>query len=275
MIDKRHVLAAAALSCGLAISPALAHDAGQGSSLDMRRADQGFAASVDNLKGMHVHDKSGQYLGTVRDVLFDPRDRKIDYLVLSSSDTSFAEKKYAVPFDSIRFDRSQNLLTLNAERDQLTRWEGQFYGVGPSYDRTTRDSSARAEFSQRRQMMHFTADELRGMHVIDSQGNDFGVVRDVTVDNATGRIDRLIVAAVPVSGAQEKFFAIPVDRLQYYPGERLLAVDMTRDQLYTSEHYGVAPESLSEEKYGATMENKTGQPPDHWELGGPPEAVLY
>jgi sporulation protein YlmC with PRC-barrel domain len=387
MTSKRHILAAAALTCGLAVGPAWSAygdrpmgSADWGSTSGGANPDLA-AASVDNLKGMSVQDKSGQHLGKVRDVLFDPSDGKIEHLIVSSSEAG-AEKTYAVPFDSVRFDRDDNLLTLSMDRDELGTADTQFYGVGPSYGRTTRDdlSAGKADIArtesrplvsftadelagmhvidskgtdlgtvrdvtirdnaidrvivapvavsgapavadkvfsipvdrleyqtdqkvlavdmtrdrllssqyygvapetgriaswERRPLASFTADELRGMHVIDSRGNDLGIVREVTLDD--GRIDRLIVASVPVSGVPEKVFAIPVDRVEYHPDDRVLAVNMTRDQLYTSEYYGVAPENSvsSDNTYGATMENKTGQPPERWELGSSPEGRNY
>jgi sporulation protein YlmC with PRC-barrel domain len=351
MINKTYTLAAAALACGLAASPALAAygerytTIGADWAAPRSGANPDFAAaSVDNLKGMPVKDRSGHDLGMVRDVMFDPSSGKIDHLIVSSFDAGL-EKTYAVPFDSIQFDRS---LTLNMDRDQ-------FYGVGPAMEprplvsftaaelrgmhvidsrgndlgvvrdvtldngridrvivgmepvpkvfaipvdrleyrrnqnlfatTTTRDQLYASEYygvapiatMERRPLTAFTAEELKRMHVFDSSGVDLGTVRDVTLDSASGRVDRLIVATVPVSGVPQHAFGVQMNRVIYEPDQRVFAVDMTREKLFASEYYGVAPDYTlgSDNTWGATQENKTGQPPQRWELGSSPEGRSY
>jgi sporulation protein YlmC with PRC-barrel domain len=353
MINKTYTLAAAALACGLAASPALAAygDRYTTTGADWaatRGANPDFAAaSVDNLKGMSVKDRSGMDIGMVRDVMFDPSSGKIDHLIVSSFDAG-VEKRYAVPFESVRFDRSHNLATLNMDRDQ-------FYGAGPAMESrplvsftadelrgmhvidsrgsdlgvvrdvtlndgridrvivgsepvprvfaipvdrleyyqdrklfattVTRDQLFASEYygvapiatMERRPLTAFTAEELKRMHVLDSRGVELGTVRDVTLDTPSGKVDRLIVMPVPVSGVPQHAFDVPMNRVVYEPDQRVFAVDMTRDKLYASEYYGVAPEySLgSDNTWGATLENKTGQPSQRWELGSSPEGRSY
>ena len=161
MAYKRFVLTAAGVACGLALSTAsLAHDGWsmgsssymgassyiepaaieEGSVAAMDRGSDATALSLDNLVGAPVRDFSGERVGTVRDALFDEDTGKIGHLIVAS-DIYGTSMESAVPFDSVLF--SDNAVILNDEREALLSGPmgDEFFGVSPSDEGASMDSS--------------------------------------------------------------------------------------------------------------------------------------
>lgn len=284
MIMTKSILTAAALTFGLALGTTSyanwSHKDASSSSMDRSSTSYSadardfgqVAASVDNLKGMRVQDRAGEDLGTVRDVLFDSQTGKIDYLILASG-ISGAEKRYAIPFDSVRFRRDENLLTLNMDRDRLYSYaepEHQYYGVSPSTreDHARRDNTAVVPEATAKTSL----ENLRGMRVEDRAGHEFGTVKDVAFDPTSGMISHMVITS------NNRDFLVPIRDILYKPdrNEFSLNTDIARLSTVSPEFYGVAPATtyykdsglkLENENSGLTYENRTGQPPDRWEYG--------
>lgn len=271
MMVSKSLLAATVLTSGLAFSTTGFADWGHQSRMENRGRGDFTQASVDNLKGMRVQDRAGEEIGTVKDVMFDSRTGRIDYLILTSG-TPGSEKEYAVRFDSLQFNPDGTVLTSSMDRSQLYG-SPEYYGVSPS-EKTAGEQVA---------VMRSDLEKLEGMRVEDQSGHDFGFVRSADFNTKTSAIDHLIVFSKTSAG--EKHYLVPLGDVHYRPDKNAFQLTVGSDRLSTvalvtapAEYYGVSPaqgESLSnversyvnQHAYGATLENKTGQPPSRWPLG--------
>jgi sporulation protein YlmC with PRC-barrel domain len=99
------------------------------------------------LTGTIVRNSQGEYLGRVRDFVFDPEGR-IEFVVLSSwGFWRLGRKSFAVPFEAFQYDHEKKHLVLDItrgkleaapayERDEMTKqgWGEsvyRYYGVQP------------------------------------------------------------------------------------------------------------------------------------------------
>jgi sporulation protein YlmC with PRC-barrel domain len=84
------------------------------------------------------------------------------------------------------------------------------------------------------------ARELTGLHVHNREGEDLGVIEEIVLDVAAGRIAYAVLAFGGFLGIRSKLFAVPWDALRL-DGD-LFRVDATRQEL----------------------EEASGFDPDHW-----------
>lgn len=116
---------------------------------------------------------------------------------------------------------------------------------------------------------NITADELRGMTVLDQSGKDIGKISDVMVDNDTGQVSFVILAKGGVIGIGASKHAVPIRALNVNADkkqatlnvdESLLANAPTQPasmsnkdfELQLEQHYGIAPAWKPEQHEGAS-----------------------
>jgi sporulation protein YlmC with PRC-barrel domain len=77
--------------------------------------------------------------------------------------------------------------------------------------------------------------EIIGKHVHNAEGEDLGVIDEIVLDMATGRVAYGVLAFGGVLGFGSKLFAVPWDALTL-DGE-VLRADATREELAAAEGF--------------------------------------
>lgn len=85
--------------------------------------------SASTICGTNVENAKGDELGKIEDVMIDPSNGSVAYLVLSYGGvfgTTLADKRFAVPFDAFRIkhDDDEVEYLLNVEKDFLEKAPG-------------------------------------------------------------------------------------------------------------------------------------------------------
>ena len=132
------------------------------SPLDTTHArDRSVVLKGTDLIGMKVEGTDGKKLGTIKDLVIDPMDGDIDYVVLDYGGFLGVSNKYfAVPWEALQFSDDRNKVLLDVAKKDLkqapgfdkTRWPDlssrdqsiviyEFYGV-PMPDDNSKDPKA-------------------------------------------------------------------------------------------------------------------------------------
>lgn len=75
---------------------------------------------ADSLLGEHVHNRRGEHLGEIKEIMLDMRSGQIAYAVMSHGGVfSLGEKLYAVPWPALTLDTVKKRFVLDIERDRL------------------------------------------------------------------------------------------------------------------------------------------------------------
>jgi sporulation protein YlmC with PRC-barrel domain len=272
------------LSAGAALAYAIALSTGSFAadtrSMDGRAGDSqtykhwGELASLDKLEGMKVHDSSGDKVGKITDVVFDPSSGKISYFVLSSGGLfGIGEKGYAVPFQAFQFRANEDYLTLSMEKERLKNAPearsdlaydsdfaarvDEFYGVGPATSAgtsTTRMDSSTAGMAGKESHWGFASSEnVNGMRVTDSRGEDVGKIHDIVFDPSSGRIGYFVLSSGGLLGAGEKKYAVPFQSFQWNVDRKTLALKVDSEKLKN------APEFRSDMSYDRDFATRVDQ----------------
>lgn len=105
---------------------------------------------------------------------------------------------------------------------------------------------------------NITADELKGMAVIDQNGKDIGEIKDVKADQDTGRVDFVILAKGGMMGIGETKCAVPIRALNINLDKKQATLNVDQSllasapkqapdvsnkdfELQLEQHYGIAP----------------------------------
>jgi len=94
----------------------------ESSDFSYNQSEPGEFNKMSSLIGMKVCDQYGEKFGTVRDMVIDFPNDKVDYVVVSASKES--KTLYAVPLTSFEVNTSDNELILNVDREQLSHVTG-------------------------------------------------------------------------------------------------------------------------------------------------------
>jgi sporulation protein YlmC with PRC-barrel domain len=128
------------------------------------------------LIGMSAHDRAGHAVGSVKDLVVDPANGSVRYLVVSKGGAmGIAEKLYAVPSARARMDDKRSL-RLDVREQDLDASQ-------PVAGHDAKDSAARL-----RRMS-----DLLHAKVKDSHGGQIGKVEDMLVDLSAGRVKQVVV----------------------------------------------------------------------------------
>jgi len=156
----------------LAIAAAVAAVCSTG-TLDAAAPAQPMRAST--LIGASAHDRAGHAVGSVKDLVVDPANGSVRYLVVSKGGAiGIAEKLYAVPSARAHMDGKRNVRLDVGEQD--------LDALHPSGDRDAKDGSHLRRMS-----------DLLHAKVKDSHGGQIGKVDDLLVDLSAGRVEQVVV----------------------------------------------------------------------------------
>ena len=96
-----------------------------GSGLTSEDKDKSGVLKASNLVGMKVEGADGKKLGSVKDMVVDPQDGSIDYVVLDFGGIAgIGDKYFAVPWQAVQLAPDQKKLLLPATKKDLKEAPG-------------------------------------------------------------------------------------------------------------------------------------------------------
>lgn len=75
------------------------------------------------------------------------------------------------------------------------------------------------------------ASDLSGKQVKNGNGDDFGIIKDVVLEMATGRIKYVVMSAGGVLGIGDKLVALPIESLRLAPAGDYLLLNASQEQI--------------------------------------------
>ena len=102
-------------------------------------------------------------------------------------------------------------------------------------------------------LKYLTAKSIIGDKVVNAKGEDMGAIEDIMVNITTGQIEYVIIKFGGFLTINEKYFAIPFNRLQVDPERKAFILEQSRETLEKAPGFDMAhwPETNfhAEEKY--------------------------
>lgn len=141
MAESCKAIALAVLGLSLVVSDAAAQNAAtdkQGASENAAAIERDAAAGAktntkewerqhraSKILGTDVHDLKGEKIGSVHDIVIDPRTANIDYVVVSFGGImGIGSKYFAVPWKAMRLTEDAKYYVLNVDREMLKTASG-------------------------------------------------------------------------------------------------------------------------------------------------------
>jgi sporulation protein YlmC with PRC-barrel domain len=75
------------------------------------------------------------------------------------------------------------------------------------------------------------ASDVIGMKVQDTEGKSLGNIRDLVIDPENGDLQYAVLDFGGFAGLGDKYFAVPWDALQLNPGDKKIALDVSKKDL--------------------------------------------
>lgn len=212
---------------------------------------------VSRLIGMDVRNAQNENLGSVNDLVLDTRNNRVHYVVLSHGGLlGIGADLFAFPVQSFELSRDLRNLVLNVDRATLRDAQGFDRNRWPDLadnkywtevdrrfgqSRTAGDASRPAATTQQQSTGQQPAadkgqalrraSEMVRTGVIGSGGEKIGNINDVVVDLRSGDIRYAIVDFDRGWLAEDRQFALPLNRFQEVAGRNELRLGMTREQI--------------------------------------------
>lgn len=80
---------------------------------------------ASSILGTRVVDIHAETLGSIKEIVIDPRTGRVAYVVMSFGGfLSLGEKLFAIPFSSFEYDMTNNQYVLQVPKDRLERAPG-------------------------------------------------------------------------------------------------------------------------------------------------------
>jgi sporulation protein YlmC with PRC-barrel domain len=217
------------------------------------------AHRASKIIGYDVENPQGQDLGKVEDIVIDPADGRIAYAVLSFGGfLGLGEKYFAIPWSALAPKTGDDkTYVLNVDKEKLknapgfdkTNWPDmanpnwatdidRYYGVERTQRRAESRPSTTAErpvtvterpaTTAERERAAATvatqrpinkASDIIGYDVENLQGEDLGDIKDIMLDQASGRIAYAVLSFGGIAGLGDKLFAVPWSALTPKTGE--------------------------------------------------------
>ena len=96
-----------------------------GSGLTAEAKDKSGVLKASDLIGMKAEGVDGKKLGSIKDMVVDPEDGSIDYVVLDFGGLAgIGDKYFAVPWEAVQFAPDQKKLLLPATKKDLKEAPG-------------------------------------------------------------------------------------------------------------------------------------------------------
>lgn len=204
---------------------------------------------ASTLDGVPVESRDGESLGSLHDILMDPRTGSLDYGVVSVGGIlGIGDELFAVPFANLeamhRGEEPEHFFLLSGDMEQLKsapkfsrdKWPV----VDSEWERRIHEhfGSQPAATSGSRRLVRCT--DLDGHEVQGLDESDLGSIDEVVIDPIAGRASYFVLGTGGVLGLGEKHFALPWGntRIRYENGDELIATyPTTEEQLEKAPEY--------------------------------------
>jgi sporulation protein YlmC with PRC-barrel domain len=81
--------------------------------------------TATSIIGDHVHNTASEHLGSIKDIMVNVIDGKIEYVVLEQGGIlGIGEKLYAIPFALLKLNTRDELFILDVSKEELTKSPG-------------------------------------------------------------------------------------------------------------------------------------------------------
>lgn len=103
------------------------------------------------------------------------------------------------------------------------------------------------------------AEQIRGTHVVNPQGDDLGRIEDVVVETSTGHIVYAILSSGGFLGIGNKLFALPWDVLGYSTQHDAYVIDLPGDKLKNAPGFDTAsPQDMADPRWAKPVHDYYG-----------------
>jgi len=143
-----------------------------------------------------------------------------------------------------------------------------------------------AQTPQAQASSNISADELKGMKVVNQDGKDIGKIKEVRVDQDTGAVNFVILAKTKMMGLSESDYAVPIRAITVSPDQKQATLNVDESllasapkqatnisdkdfELQLEQHYGIAPAWKSDQGTSAPQMENEAAPQDKYQ-GSPP-----
>lgn len=230
-----------------------------------------------DLIGMNVQNTSGENLGEIQDLALDPdRELRVAYFVLASGGfLGLGEKWFAIPTGALSMGSNERHLVLPMDKDRMKNAHGfekdrwpkmgdvtwgtgihEFYGQRPywSDDQTSTSGTMRI----------MKASELLGRPVHNDRGENIGEIKDLAVDEQTGRIVYAVLSFGGFVGVGDKYFAIPPALLQTPASGSYSTLRVDKEQLKNAQGFDKSNwPNMADQTFATSVYSYYGQTP-YW-----------
>lgn len=216
------------------------------------------AEKASTLVDMPVRNQQGEMMGEVEDVMIDPSEGRVAYVILDLGGWfDIGGNLVAPPMEALSLSSGEETFTLNVDKAKLRNaptvagayrpawpvtvrrpWLVDMYGYYgyPPYSALTAVTVDTLDIA--------SAEAITGIDVENLQGDDLGEIEALVIDLGTGRIVYAMMEYGGWLGMGEELAAVPWKALTPAPGEREFRLDITQDQLKTIPRF--APDDWSQ-----------------------------
>jgi len=236
-----------------------------GQEADKAQANAGDKAQVaishnfksGDLIGLAVHNKAGEDIGRVNDLVVDLKSGDVRYVAISRGGVAgVGGKMFAVAWDAMRFQMGQpndadaRFFVWDVTKEQLDRAKGfdtsHWPNVAdPQWAATagTRSDRAKPEVPGERPNVAFEtvfrASQIDDLDVRNDAKEDLGAISEIMVDVTKGQVKYLILSHGTILTGGNKQFAVPLSyvTLAHANDETFVKFNVTNEQLNNSPHF--------------------------------------
>lgn len=133
---------------------------------------------------------------------------------------------------------------------------------------------------------NISADELKGMKVVNQDGKDIGKIKEVRVDQDTGAVNFVILSQAKMMGLSASNYAVPIRAITVSPDQSQATLNVDESllasapkqatnisdkdfELQLEQHYGIAPAWKSDQGTSVPQMENEAAPQDEY-MGSPP-----
>ena len=240
----------------LALGPAASYSktpVGQSANKETTTSDKASQAVAKEMKfpaseifGKGVQNDEGEYLGVIRDLMIDPQNGGISFVLLSPGGVMGIPMRFVpVPFGAMTFNPAKNVFLLDMSRQKIIAapgfdraefprqasrgWETEvyrYYGLTPPWGEAEKTKAAGHGAAYR-------FSELRGMSVRNQQGEKLGSIRDLVIDSK-GHVSEAVISHGGFLGIGAKAVSVPLGDLKFDGESQSFVLPWTKEKLDTA-----------------------------------------
>jgi len=232
-----------------------------------------LAYRASTVIGTWVKNKEGDYLGRITDLMIDPQEGGMAFVVVSHGGVMGIPMSFdAVPFRALTFSEENHAYLLDMSKQKMTavpsfprdhwpdmanrEWQTdtyRYYGQNPHWGESYEPVAPSWGKADR-------YDQIVGASVKNQQGEGLGKIRDLVIDSQ-GHVPLVILTHGGFWGMGGKLVAIPFSALNLDKKGKDFVFNSTQEKLDSAPAFGV--NDLSQEKWPEDVYRFFGQHP-YW-----------